>query len=327
LGRRLIRFLRGIWIREGILGALLKGIMMNKKLCLGTAQFGLDYGVANKNGKPSLERAFEMLDFAFENGIKWHDTAQAYGNAEEVLGEYLAHRGNLSEFHIISKLFPKAFDDVSECVFKDIKEAVFLSLKKLNIKDLDGFLFHTPEYIYREDLVEQMIRVREKGLVRNIGVSIYETNHALDAAQMEWVDYIQVPYSVFDQRLSHSEFFELTRRNNKKVFARSAFLQGLTLMSVSDIPEGLESAKGYIEELAALCRQYGLSRLEVSELFSLNDERIDFFVFGGDSVQQLKEVVEVSENEDLPESLKRELREKFADIERSLIMPNLWEVK
>jgi len=98
-------------------------------------------------------------------------------------------------------------------------------------------------------------------------------------------------------------------------------------MDVSDIPMGLEKAKGYVQELNDLCNRYGFSRLEVSELFSLNDERIDFFVFGGDSVQQLKEVVEVSKCEDLPESLKRNLREKFAHVERSIIMPNLWNFK
>jgi len=301
--------------------------MNNHKLCLGTAQFGLDYGVANKNGKPSLEKAFEMLDFACVMGIRRFDTAQAYGNAEEVWGDYLAHRGNLSDFHVISKLVPKAFDDSTECVFKDLEEAILSSLKKLHIHVLDGFLFHTPEYIYREDLVDQMIRVREKGLVRNIGVSIYETKHALDAARMDWVDYIQVPYSVFDQRLSQTDFFDLARRNNKKVFARSAFLQGLTLMDLTDIPEGLQKTKGYIEELDALCEKYGFSRLEVSELFSLNDERIAFFVFGGDSVQHLKEVVEICEGGDLPEPLKSELRERFVNIERSVIMPNLWDVK
>ena len=59
-------------------------------------------------------------------------------------------------------------------------------------------------------------------------------------------------------------------------------------MAVSDIPTGLEKAKGYVQELDDLCKRHGFSRLVVSELFSLNDERIDFFVFGGDSVQQLK---------------------------------------
>ena len=114
---------------------------MNKisKLCLGTVQLGLDYGVANREGKPSLEKSLKMLDFAYESGIRWFDTAQAYGNAEEVLGNYLARRDNLSEFHIISKLFPKAFDKDSECFFKDIEEAVLSSLKKLHVHVLDGF--------------------------------------------------------------------------------------------------------------------------------------------------------------------------------------------
>jgi len=98
-------------------------------------------------------------------------------------------------------------------------------------------------------------------------------------------------------------------------------------MDVSDIPEGLQKAKGYVRELDDLCKKYGFSRLSVSELFSLNDERIHFFVFGGDSVRQLKEVVEVSELEDLPESLKKELRKKFTGIERDIILPNLWEIK
>ena len=127
--------------------------------------------------------------------------------------------------------------------------------------------------------------------------------------------------------LSYSEFFDLTSKNKKRFFARSAFLQGLTLMDVSDIPEGLEKAKGYVRELDDWCKRYGFSRLIVSEFFSLNDEKIDFFVFGGDSVQQLKEVVEVSEREDLPESLKRDLSEQFAAIERGIILPNLWDIR
>src|SRR6056297_1029414 len=101
--------------------------MNNHKLCLGTAQFGLDYGVANKNGKPSLGKSFEMLDFAFESGIRWFDCAQAYGNAEEVLGEYFLSRTHLKGFHIISKLLPKAFDEGTDFVFKDVEEAVLSS--------------------------------------------------------------------------------------------------------------------------------------------------------------------------------------------------------
>jgi len=59
------------------------------RLCLRTAQFGLNYGISNKNGKPLKEDVFKMMDVAIDRGINIFDTASAYGNAEEFLGEYI----------------------------------------------------------------------------------------------------------------------------------------------------------------------------------------------------------------------------------------------
>ena len=63
------------------------------KLCLGTVQFGMNYGVNNQIGRqPTWQESFEMLDYALENGIDTIDTARAYGDAEIVLGEYFKNR-------------------------------------------------------------------------------------------------------------------------------------------------------------------------------------------------------------------------------------------
>ena len=56
------------------------------KLCLGTVQFGMKYGINNQEGQPTEEACFEMLDIAIEKGIDVIDTARAYGTAEIVLG-------------------------------------------------------------------------------------------------------------------------------------------------------------------------------------------------------------------------------------------------
>ena len=61
------------------------------KLCLGTVQFGMDYGVQG-GSRPSVNEAVAMLDFAVQNGVDAIDTAAAYGTAEEVIGEFLASR-------------------------------------------------------------------------------------------------------------------------------------------------------------------------------------------------------------------------------------------
>src|SRR5687768_14232655 len=62
------------------------------KIILGTVQLGLDYGINNSTGKPDSKEAFKILELAYKNGICTLDTANAYGNAEEIIGDY--HKTN-----------------------------------------------------------------------------------------------------------------------------------------------------------------------------------------------------------------------------------------
>ena len=62
---------------------------MLSKLILGTVQLGLNYGVNNSSGKPSKEKAFDILNSAYDGGIRTLDTAEAYGNSQEVIGSFM----------------------------------------------------------------------------------------------------------------------------------------------------------------------------------------------------------------------------------------------
>ena len=59
-----------------------------EKMVLGTAQFGMDYGISNTIGKPKKKAVFEILDLAWEKGIKRFDTAPSYGS-EALVGEFI----------------------------------------------------------------------------------------------------------------------------------------------------------------------------------------------------------------------------------------------
>ena len=59
---------------------------MTGRIALGTAQFGLDYGVANQAGQISPSAAKAILSLATKNELDTLDTAIAYGNSEAVLG-------------------------------------------------------------------------------------------------------------------------------------------------------------------------------------------------------------------------------------------------
>ena len=80
------------------------------QLCLGTVQQGMAYGINNPYGKPSRETSLQIFHEAVQKGITTFDTAQAYGDAEELLGEYLRTYGNTKEIKVISKLQPNILD-------------------------------------------------------------------------------------------------------------------------------------------------------------------------------------------------------------------------
>src|SRR5690606_37216178 len=72
------------------------------RLSLGTVALGLDYGIANRNGRPGKHEAFAILSAALESGITCWDTARTYGNAEELIGEFL-QSDNRSPVTLVTK--------------------------------------------------------------------------------------------------------------------------------------------------------------------------------------------------------------------------------
>lgn len=296
-----------------------------KKLVLGTVQFGLDYGINNFKGKPDREKSLMMLDLAFKKGITIYDTAYAYGDAEEILGEFSASRKLGEKIKIITKLKPNLIEetpgDISGIITANLQE----SLKRLKRNFVDGYLLHTPEYIRNEKIVAALGGLKKQGLVKNIGVSIYEEADAVYAAKLNEVDYIQIPYSIFDQRLEKTDFFQLARKNNKTVFARSAFLQGLFFMPEEKIPDYLNNAKAHLKELDKTIFKHGFSRQQAALLFSLKNKNIDYTVFGVDNIGQLEEDLNLAENAPDVEACLKELKDKFANIEKNIIFPSLWK--
>ena len=67
-------------------------IFLTNKLAIGTAQFGMPYGISNTNGQVSRHEISNILDTARKYGINSLDTAKIYGSSEELIGDYLKKR-------------------------------------------------------------------------------------------------------------------------------------------------------------------------------------------------------------------------------------------
>jgi uncharacterized protein len=304
----------------------LKNISMTpekNKLVLGTVQLGMKYGLNNKGQQPTQEESFAILDAALAAGIDTFDTAWAYGTAEDVLGVWIKERSLAGKVSIISKMKPHAVNDYPDGTRgADIVRAELeKSLKRLGVESLEGYLFHSPHYIYMTHMVEGVRQAKKEGLVKNIGVSVYDEAEALQAAELG-VDYIQVPYNAFDQRLDATHFFDIAKKNNVTVFARSPFLQGLLLMRPSEIPEHLSYLRPHLERFIAIATKFNLTPLEAALIFVNAACRAEHIVFGVDTLLQLNEDLKVASS--INTELVTEIKDAFKDLNHGAINPSMW---
>lgn len=295
------------------------------ELCLGTVQFGMKYGINNHAGQPSKEQVFGMLDAAITNQISVIDTARAYGEAELLLGEYFSSYNSkaVERVSVISKLRPNSVDigaNAYDVVFSECES----SLVRLHIDRLDGYLLHTPEYIYREDILEALLRLKEQGYVNNIGVSIYGISEGDEAIKSGVIDYIQLPFSVLDQRGSKTSFIDRAKKAGITIFTRSAFLQGLFMMDHKNIPDYLQKAIPFLDEFESIISEYEVDRVTALLQFVKSETGIDYLVWGVDSVEQLIEDINCFREGSVPVEMIDKIKERIDCLDDGIIIPSLW---
>ena len=99
------------------------------KISLGSAQWGLKYGINNIQGIPSDNELKKILNVANINGIKMLDTAQSYGNSELRIGRY-----NENRFKIVTKIKLDHHHQSVSNIVKNSMNAFYEDLETLNNK-------------------------------------------------------------------------------------------------------------------------------------------------------------------------------------------------
>lgn len=297
------------------------------ELCLGTVQFGMDYGIRGQK-QPSVEQAVQMLDYATQNGINNIDTANAYGTAEDVVGTFLKKKTIPREdLFIISKFRPNLLDEANEDQYYDIMKAnLENSLSRLHTDYLDSYLLHSARYVWDDVIIDTLNRMKKEGYVKHVGVSVYETDEAKKCIERPNADFMQLPYSIFDQRMKADGVFELAKKAEypTQIHSRSAFIQGLILMKKNEVPDFLEKAKPIVCKIDELCQQYEISRIELAMSYVKRQDSISHLVFGVDNLEQLKENIRLFEHT-LSDQLIDEISKEFVDIDTDIVMPSLWK--
>ena len=291
-------------------------IMKFSKPMLGTVQFGLTYGIANRTGQPEAGRVAEILTQAANSGINVLDTAAAYGESESVLGEVLTATNLHDRFDIITKTPPLPPDISGSDAFDFIRSHLEESLRRLRRDKVAVLLFHREDDIRH---ISRMQRLLDEGLVGGIGVSLDSTQYLRQALD---VNYVQLPCNLLDRR--YDQFLEEAAQRNMAVFARSAFLQGLLLMPENEIPVSLSAIVPYRRKLMELAQENGYDFKAFCIQFVLAWSAVHSVVFGVDTVEQLRGNLEAFKVKPLSQELFDKVLDSVPMLPESLIRPALW---
>lgn len=257
------------------------------KLALGTAQFGLNYGVSNQNGQVPLAEARSILKHAWEVGIRTIDTAISYGNSESRLGEL-----GVSGWEMITKLpeVPLCSASLREWLRENLEG----SFTRLGVPSIHGLLLHRPMQLLEsggEGLFRQLCEFKEEGLVKKIGVSVYGPEELEQICPHFPIDLVQAPYNVLDQTLATSGWLDRLHQQGTEVHVRSVFLQGLLLMPVARRPKKFSRWSETWRIWDAWLESSNQTALQACIRFPLANNRITKVVTGIESVEQLQEII------------------------------------
>lgn len=285
------------------------------KLALGTAQFGLPYGVANTQGKISNSSAREIISYCRSAGIDTLDTAISYGESEQCLGNI-----GVQDFNIITKLphVPDTVLNIENWIMDEVNE----SLSRLNIKSLYGLLLHRPDQLFElngEVILASLEKLKDIGVIQKVGVSVYSPDEFADLFLIYDFDLVQCPFNLIDRRLVSSGWLKKFEKSGVEVHVRSSFLQGLLLMPRDKIPQKFKIWNSLWNHWDAWLRENAVSPIEACLGYVLSEANIDQIVVGVDSIEQLQQITAAIETTSL---------DSFPDIssfDNELIDPSNWK--
>ncbi|GAB3634608.1 aldo/keto reductase [Hymenobacter arcticus] len=285
---------------------------LTQRLALGTAQFGLAYGLNNQAGQPASTAVTAILATAQAASLTLLDTASAYGNSEARLGELA---GENPVFELITKV-PAG---PAAAVTQHLTE----SLARLRRTRLYGVMFHAFGPLRAEPVAWQALQAaRAAGQVARIGVSLYHPHEAEWLLTQGWdVDLVQVPYNVLDQRFA--DVLPHLAARGVEVHVRSAFLQGLLLREPAALPAFFQPLAPKLTRLRALAAEAEVPLPAALLLFAAGAPGVARAVIGVDSVANLHENLAAAAYLAAAEDLRPALLE-LAEPTDTFILPYAW---
>ena len=306
---------------------------LTPRLVLGIAQLGCEYGIANMTGQPNREQSEELIKTAIANGVVYLDTARAYGNSEEMVGQAMG-RGWSSRAKVITKLSllqgcPKEASNEILSAFVDA--SYFKSYSALRVQKIEVLMLHRVSHLsdWNGRVWQRLLAFKSSGLIGELGVSVQSPRELSEALSVPHINYIQLPHNLMDWRWDSMipKIFEAKASRKVIIHVRSALLQGL-LTSVDDSHwlranvDDVRQVKDWLSKQVNICNRTNVTDLCLAYVNSL--VWVDGIVVGMENITQLRENIQYFNNPCLSEGQVRGIQDTRPRLSEASLNPALW---
>jgi len=290
------------------------------KYVLGTAGIGLpNYGLKIADSKFD---PYEFLTEAIDRGVKKLDTANIYGNAEDVISVALKNKNCLSQIKIATKISNIIIESNKEKIQKYIYDEVEKSLNRLRVPVIDILYLHQNEASVFTDkiVINTLHKLKSDGYINKIGLSLYSHEEINIAVEVNAYDVIQVPVNVLDA----SYYNLLSKSNSCEIVARSIFLQGaLDLRNDAGKKYSkLNLLNKEIQKVKRLGADFNMALNEVCYKYVSTKEYINSVIVGTRSIENVQSCLKW-DNEEFPKELELAIDE-ISNEHKSWTNPRRW---
>tara|TARA_B100000945_G_scaffold117915_1_gene93723 strand:+ start:2392 stop:3261 length:870 start_codon:yes stop_codon:yes gene_type:complete len=285
------------------------------KLALGSAQFGMKYGITNTSSRFTDDDIKEVLRIAKTNHIDTIDTAIAYGESEIRLGKH-----DLEGFKIITKIPKLSSKEID--IEKWINEGIESSLLRLNKNKIYAVLLHHPNDLKKSEgklIYESLKKFKDQNVVSKLGVSVYSPSELDNLISNFDFEIVQAPFNVIDNSLINSGWMKKLNNNGIEIHTRSTFLQGLLLSDLNKIPTKFNKWKDIFESWDHQVSNMNISKMEACLNYSNSFNEINKIIVGIDNLSQFKEILSYDLSKDYQKLPSLNCHDKM------LINPSNWE--
>ena len=287
---------------------------MLQKIILGTAQFGMKYGVANKFGKIKSPEIIKILDFLKRKSLSSLDTASSYNLSEKEIEKFYKKR--MLKFKIITKYSYSNKYSITRQYENSVKNLGYLP---------NTILAHSYKDYISKNFHKEIKKLKKKYPIKKVGVSLYNENELEKVLKFRKPDVVQVPVNILDKRFLQNKIVKILKKKSIKVLARSIFLQGLFFKKKTFIFRKFKNVKSTFKILENICKKENLTLSELSLIWTFKRRELDNIILGVDSLNQLKSNLNTLKKKISKGSLKEI---NLINLNNNIIIkPYLWKIK